>query len=204
MGNLDSEGSDVDLDLESGGNTSEEDGTIVQDLSGENGKKVLRRTWSGIVGLSKSARVVNGLAPNFELLKSSENTVDNINILSDKLGEDDVDSLEKKIIREKQKNVNPKKPSKPPRPPKGPLLDAADMKYVKEFSELAMLKRKRVERMKNLKKKKAEVASSSNTNFIAMIVTVLFCVVIIFQGKVNILFLTYMMVFGLLLCIYCT
>lgn len=182
MGHLDSEGSDIDIDLESGGTTSDEDGTIVQDLSGENGKKVLRRTWSGFVGLNKSARVWDGLGSNDELLNSGEISVENMEILSNKVGEDMVDSLEKKITREKQKNANPKKSSKPPRPPKGPLLDAADMKYVKEFSELAMLKRKRIERMKNLKKKKSEKASSSNTNFIAMVVTILFCIVIIFQG----------------------
>ncbi|KAL1809490.1 hypothetical protein DCAR_0729038 [Daucus carota subsp. sativus] len=181
MGNLDSEGSDTDLDLESGGTTSEEDGRIVPDLSAEHGKKVLRRTWSGFVGLNRSARVGNGLNSYDEVSISGRASADNVNIISDQLARD-VDSLEKKISREKKKTSNSKNPSKPPRPPKGPLLDAADMKFVKEFSELARLKRRRVERMNKLKKKKSEQESSSCSNVIAMVVTCVFGFVIIFHG----------------------
>jgi hypothetical protein len=61
-------------------------------------------------------------------------------------------------------------------------LDAADQKLIKEISELAMLKRARIERMKALKKVKATKASS-NSNLFAMVFTILFCLVILFQGN---------------------
>ncbi|KAG8370553.1 hypothetical protein BUALT_Bualt14G0129100 [Buddleja alternifolia] len=87
---------------------------------------------------------------------------------------------------EKCKSLSAKKPPKPPRPPRGLSLDAADQKLIKELSELAMIKRARIERMKALKKMKAAkgstVSGSSSGNFIAMLFTFLFCIVIIFQG----------------------
>ncbi|KDP27947.1 hypothetical protein JCGZ_19027 [Jatropha curcas] len=97
-------------------------------------------------------------------------------------GEKTVDHAEKKVVKEKRKKMSNKKASKPPRPPTGPTLDAADQKLIKELTELAMLKRAKVERMKALKKMKAAKASSSNSNTIAMVFTVLFCLVIVFQG----------------------
>lgn len=93
---------------------------------------------------------------------------------------------------EKTKNgrrisMSAKKPPKPPRPPRGLSLDAADQKLIKEISELLMIKRARIERMKALKKTKAakggmSASTSSSGNFIAMFFTILFCIVIIFQG----------------------
>lgn len=77
-----------------------------------------------------------------------------------------------------------KKAAKPPRPPKGPSLDEADYKLIRELSELATLKRARVERMKAMKKmKNGKPASSNGTSALALIFTVIFFVVIIFQGK---------------------
>ncbi|KAF9674296.1 hypothetical protein SADUNF_Sadunf10G0112700 [Salix dunnii] len=93
-------------------------------------------------------------------------------------GQMSVDQVEKKIVEEKRKKTSNKKP---PRPPRGPSLDAADQKLIKEISELAMLKRARIERMKALKKVKATKASS-NSNLFAMVFTILFCLVILFQG----------------------
>ncbi|KAL3626621.1 hypothetical protein CASFOL_030170 [Castilleja foliolosa] len=87
--------------------------------------------------------------------------------------------------KEKCKSKAAKKPfSKPPRPPKGLVLDASDQKLIKEISDLAMIKRARIERMKALKKMKAAKASSTSSsgNLIAMVFTVIFCVVVIFQG----------------------
>ncbi|KAL3641877.1 hypothetical protein CASFOL_012692 [Castilleja foliolosa] len=89
--------------------------------------------------------------------------------------------------KEKRFSMNAKKPPKPPRPPRGLSLDAADRKLIKEISELAMLKRARIERMKALKKMKAAKkaasgSSSSSGNLIALVFTLLFCLVIIFQG----------------------
>lgn len=92
---------------------------------------------------------------------------------------------EKNVRKEKRKSSSAKKPPKHPRPPRGLSMDAADQNLIKEIAELAMIKRARIERMKALKKlkgAKASSTSSSSGNLIAMLFTVLFCIVIIFQG----------------------
>ncbi|CAN6468977.1 unnamed protein product [Victoria cruziana] len=100
-----------------------------------------------------------------------------------KLMEDKVSLRENRLDGEKPRKPGCKKPPKPPRPPKAPSLDAADLKLVQQISEVAMLKRARVERMKALKKMKVnKSSSSSNGSFCAMIITILFCLVIILQG----------------------
>ncbi|KAG8372851.1 hypothetical protein BUALT_Bualt12G0109900 [Buddleja alternifolia] len=105
-----------------------------------------------------NVKVVNGVSPN-----SGKNTK-----------------------KEKRKSMSAKKHPKPPRPPRGLSLDAADQKLIKEISELAMIKRARIERMKALKRTKEvkalSVSASSSGNFVALLFTVLFCIVIIFQG----------------------
>ncbi|KAL0290249.1 UNVERIFIED_CONTAM: hypothetical protein Sangu_2583600 [Sesamum angustifolium] len=92
----------------------------------------------------------------------------------------------KKTKKEKRFSMSAKKPPKPPRPPRGLSLDAADQKLIKEISELARIKRARIERMKVLKRMKAakvsSASASSSGNLIAMLFTILFCIVIIFQG----------------------
>lgn len=97
------------------------------------------------------------------------------------------DLVEKSTDREKRKSLSAKKPPKPPRPPRGLSVDAADQKLIKELAELAVMKRARIERMKALKKMKTAKAPSSSSSFtgslFAMLCTVLFCVVIICQGK---------------------
>ncbi|XP_022721749.1 uncharacterized protein LOC111279115 [Durio zibethinus] len=97
-------------------------------------------------------------------------------------GEDCKDAKENKLVKEKRKSLSNKKPPKPPRPPRAPSLDAADQKLIRELAELARLKRARIERMKALKKMKAAKGTSSNSNMFAMVFTVIFCLVIIFQG----------------------
>lgn len=95
---------------------------------------------------------------------------------------------EKNMRKEKCKSGSTKKPPKPPRPPRGLSMDAADQKLIKEIAELAMIKRARIERMKALKKMKVAKASSmssSSGNLIAMLFTVIFCIVIIFQGNIS-------------------
>ncbi|KAL1539146.1 hypothetical protein AAHA92_27805 [Salvia divinorum] len=90
---------------------------------------------------------------------------------------------EGKTRKERRSTMSAKKP---PRPPRGLSLDAADQKLIKEISELLMLKRARIERIKALKKTKAAKGMSSSTssagNLIAMLLTLLLCIVIIFQG----------------------
>lgn len=97
-------------------------------------------------------------------------------------GEKRVGPLEKKTGAEKPKKKNCKKPPKPPRPPNSPALDAADRKLIKEISELAMLRKARIERMKGSKKMKNARSTSSSINLGALIITILFCLVIIWQG----------------------
>ncbi|KAL0299851.1 UNVERIFIED_CONTAM: hypothetical protein Scaly_2569100 [Sesamum calycinum] len=97
----------------------------------------------------------------------------------------------KKTKKEKRFSMSAKKPPKPPRPPRGLSLDAADQKLIKEISELARIKRARIERMKVLKRMKAakvsSASASSSGNLIAMLFTILFCIVIIFQGNASLL-----------------
>lgn len=87
-------------------------------------------------------------------------------------------SVEKK---DKRKSTSAKKP---PRPPRGLSLDAADQKLIKEIAELAMIKRARIDRIKALKKMKASSTSSSSTSsLLAFLFTVLFFLVLCFQGN---------------------
>ncbi|KAL0389738.1 UNVERIFIED_CONTAM: putative pre-splicing factor ATP-dependent RNA helicase DEAH2 [Sesamum calycinum] len=102
---------------------------------------------------------------------------------------------EKDHEKERRKAGKVKKAPKPPRPPKGPSLDAADMRLIKEISKIAMKKRERIERLKAYKKMKAArlpppSSSSSSSAFSpssggtisAMVITILFILVLIFQG----------------------
>ncbi|KAJ6791624.1 uncharacterized protein M6B38_171130 [Iris pallida] len=83
----------------------------------------------------------------------------------------------------KKKKKSAKKPPKPPRPPRAPSMDAADEKLVREMNELAMLKRARVERMRALRRTKNNAkAANTNANLVPWIITLIFCIVIIWQG----------------------
>ncbi|KAK8984030.1 hypothetical protein V6N11_029360 [Hibiscus sabdariffa] len=95
-----------------------------------------------------------------------------------------MDGMENRLVlKEKRNSLAHKKPPKPPRPPRAPSLDAADQKLIKEIAELARLKRARIERIKALKKMKAaEGTTSQGNNMLAIVFTVIFCIVIIFQG----------------------
>lgn len=98
----------------------------------------------------------------------------------------DVDVNERKLVKEeKRKKTSNKNASKPPRPPRGPSLDAADLKFIKEITELTMLKRVRTERIKALKKMKAAKTSSSSNSLFATMFTIIFCCVILLQGKIS-------------------
>lgn len=110
-----------------------------------------------------------------------ENVLDVTNM--DIEGQENKDAKENKALKEKRKSLSNKKPAKPPRPPRAPSLDAADQKLIRELAELARLKRARIDRMKALKKMKAaKETSSSSSNMFAMVFTVFFFLVIIFQG----------------------
>ncbi|TYI07154.1 hypothetical protein ES332_A10G207600v1 [Gossypium tomentosum] len=93
------------------------------------------------------------------------------------------DGKENKLVKEKCKSLSNKKSPKPPRPPRSPSLDAADPKLIQELSELARLKRARIKRMKALKNMKITKGTPPpSRNMLALLFTILFCIVIIFQG----------------------
>ncbi|XP_062180439.1 uncharacterized protein LOC133884876 isoform X2 [Phragmites australis] len=83
---------------------------------------------------------------------------------------------------EKAKKKRLKKPPRPPRPPTPTPLDVSDQKLLNELSELAVLKRARIERMKALKKMKNAKQGSSSSNLFPLIITIIFCIVILWQG----------------------
>ncbi|KAF5752118.1 hypothetical protein HS088_TW01G00025 [Tripterygium wilfordii] len=165
---------DFDIDLEVGWTVSEEDS------SKDSGFRKQGKTL-----ITKICKFADGTVKDEERI-SSPTIVSNTNkICADNVkseGEGTPTSADKEVVREKRKKTSNKKSLKPPRPPKGPSLDAADQKLIREITELATLKRARIERMKALKKMKAAKTSSSNGNFLAMVFTILFCLVIIFQG----------------------
>ncbi|XP_072997976.1 uncharacterized protein [Typha latifolia] len=96
-------------------------------------------------------------------------------------GEEKVGLLEK-VRAEKPRKKRPKRPPKPPRPPKPSPMDANDEKVAREISEIAMMKRERMERMKALKNMKNSKTTSSSSNLCALVVTILFCLIVIWQG----------------------
>ncbi|KAK2991783.1 hypothetical protein RJ640_015517, partial [Escallonia rubra] len=55
-------GRDLDIDLESGGNTSEEDGSKDLSLRSERALYLLNRTWNGSKGFNGAARGGDGLS----------------------------------------------------------------------------------------------------------------------------------------------
>lgn len=180
MDHIPSRDAEFELNLESGGTTSEED--VTKDLEPVS-------TWSSVT-LNKflcsgygslDGSIIREDRANLchNVSNSTEVSVENVKV--EKEGK--FDSAENKPVKEKRQKMGSKKAPKPPRPPRGPSLDAADHKLIREISELAMLKRARVERMKAVRKMKAAKTSSSNSNWAAMVFTVLFCLVIIFQGN---------------------
>ncbi|KAK1584705.1 hypothetical protein Q3G72_035471 [Acer saccharum] len=138
-------------------------------------KKTFDRKRSGVGGLNGFTKDGDRVSTSKGVLISGEND----EILMGGIRGEAVSI--KKNVNEKWKKSNFKKPPKPPRPHGVPSLDEADMKMVKEISELARLKHARKERIKALKKKRIHKASSS-IGIYATIVTILFCLIIIYQG----------------------
>lgn len=172
-----SRGRELEVDLESGGTTNEED--KMRDPISANGqtKTILKRACTGPVGfhgLANSSNFSHLAADNVELL------IDNNSEGED--GKQNITFVDRKDVVEKRIKKNLKKPPKPPRPPKGLSLDAADQKLMKEITELAMRKRARIERLKALKKMRAAKTSSWSSSLSAMVITIVFCLIIIYQG----------------------
>ncbi|KAK3188162.1 hypothetical protein Dsin_027723 [Dipteronia sinensis] len=164
-----------EVDLESGCTVSEESSSSEETNPGvrKQAKNLLAKVCS---------RFVDGSIKGEERVGLCGGNVLNVNGEKVKVVEERKDDEGKKAVKEKSKKSSNKKAPKPPKPPRGPSLDAADQKLIREISELAMLKRARVERMRALRKMKAAKQSSSNSNLFAMVFTVIFCLVILFQG----------------------
>ncbi|CAA3027495.1 uncharacterized protein LOC111407698 [Olea europaea var. sylvestris] len=177
---------EVVVDIDSGGASGGVDTRTGPNSGRKQGKKLLNKLTSGVLGLNGTTKDETSSNPR-GLVKGSHEAVE---LLIDKgSGDRQIHELlpliEKKHEKERWKNGKSKKAAaKPPRPPKGPSLDAADMKLVREISEHATKKREIIEQMKSLKKMKAANKSSpsSLTTISAMIITILFFLVMIFQG----------------------
>ncbi|GAU36406.1 hypothetical protein TSUD_38740 [Trifolium subterraneum] len=174
---------DVEFDIESGENTSEDD-TSNDERDSMNGFP-----WSlnSVLNLDGSEKGKIGI----ESCSSSSNSCDalgvddcSLELLVDNKGLEHVNG------KQKIKFTNPRKPQKPPLPPKGPSLDAGDHKYMKELADLALRKRARIKKMKEVQKMKASKSSPSSTytSLSAMVITVFFLLVIILHAKDLVMF----------------
>ncbi|XP_006841634.2 uncharacterized protein LOC18431446 [Amborella trichopoda] len=175
---------DSATDLEVGEYTCEEGSKDANSGGRHMRKGGLSRIWSGF--LRSDGSISGEETPSF-----TNNVNDEADISLDRndfpgekkaVDREKIDSSETKPVREKPKKAGGKKPPKPPRPPKAVVLNPSDQKLVREISELAMLKRARIERIKTLKKMRAAKAASSSGNMYAMVITILFCIVMILQG----------------------
>ncbi|CAI9774268.1 unnamed protein product [Fraxinus pennsylvanica] len=179
------------VDIESGGTSSDDDTGSDSVLGKKQAKELLKKIGSSSLGFNGSSEVEASLKSKAVLGEPGEESHESVRLLIEKSpgglqNQDLMPVVEKRHEKERSKIGKSKKASKPPRPPKGPTLDAVDMRLVKEISVLATKKRERIERMKALKKMKAAKSSSSSpsscSTIPAMILTILFCLVIIFQG----------------------
>ncbi|GMQ00387.1 hypothetical protein CsSME_00047493 [Camellia sinensis var. sinensis] len=196
MDRMDSEERDLLIDLESGRIISEE-GSSQGAVSGNRQvKNAFNTVLSGFLGLNRSVGGESGVNSYSNLGETSKSGAGNVEgLLGSSSGEvsgEHMAIVEKKHGKEKRKNTKYKKAPKPPRPPKGPSLDAADVKLIKELSALAMKKRARSEQMKAMKKMKEAKSSSSsliskNSSVSALVITILFFVIILFQGQWQVL-----------------
>ncbi|KAJ4829244.1 hypothetical protein Tsubulata_016570 [Turnera subulata] len=160
MGESVSRERELEVDLESGGTTSEEDRSHDLGLENDLNNRFSDRAWNGHLdcdGLLKSSRYSELAGENVELFIEKH--------VKGEEGQHQMVYLDSRHMEEKHKKKNSRKAPKPPRPPKGPPLDAADHKLMKEIAELAMRKRARVERIKALKKMRAAKASSWSSSY---------------------------------------
>lgn len=179
---------DIEVDLESGGINSEDERTKDRVPSNLQTKRTLSGVWSDLLSFDKIGKgesSMNSCSSSSSFGGGVEG--ENMECLVDKNSEGEENHelmavAEKNLAEVKCKKKSTRKPPKPPRPPKGPLLDAADQKLVREIAELAMRKRARMKRIKTLRRMKEAKASSSSSGLYAMVITVLFCFVLLFQG----------------------
>ncbi|KAK4353233.1 hypothetical protein RND71_028751 [Anisodus tanguticus] len=168
--------SDCVVDLENCRSTSGEARNTNSPLDAKAGDVIFTSVCNG--DSEELSKAENGLNTNSNIKNGDEFTQGSVRVFIDKAS-----LVEKKTGKEKRKSTSAKKP---PRPPRGFSLDAADQKLIKEISQLAMIKRARLERLKALKKMKAAKASSTssvlNGSSLALLFTVFFFFVLLFQG----------------------
>lgn len=161
--------SDLEFDLESGETESgsEEDGSEEFGSHGKHSERLLNRGKSGYLFVEGSiaANDVVGTSSKVSNIDETRNVIEG--------------GIEKMVDEQKTKG---EKHPKPPRPPTGPLLHAADIELVKEISKRTRMRRARRARLQALKNMKTDRTSSANINFLAITVTAVFGLVIIFQG----------------------
>ncbi|XP_054821256.1 uncharacterized protein LOC129320083 isoform X3 [Prosopis cineraria] len=177
---------DFESDLESGGNTSEEDESRDLDPSERHPKNLFGWAWNTLLDFDRFRKHETGVETCSSSSKSADVMDDDVQVHVDACLEDLQMKLPQvKNNNSKEKNKKPNsKPPKPPRPPKGPLLDAADQKLVQEIAELALRKRERMKKLKAVRKMKARKGSSSSSyaGLSAMVITIFFFAIIIIQG----------------------
>ncbi|KAG4917232.1 hypothetical protein AAZX31_02G010500 [Glycine max] len=179
---------DVEFDLESGGNSSEDDAGNDLYVSDRESKGAFGLAWNGILNVDGSDKGKSGIESCSNSAKSGDFGVmdeNNLELFVDKgFVQHQLSHVNVNHAKQKTKPFIPKKPPKPPLPPRGPSLDAVDQKFVKELEELALRKRARVKKMKAVRKMKASKSSSSSTytSLSAMVITVFFFLVIILHG----------------------
>ncbi|XP_020596694.1 uncharacterized protein LOC110036563 isoform X2 [Phalaenopsis equestris] len=166
------------IDVERSTNAAIENGYNV----GE-GKNFSYKEWSGLVLCDRAIRDEEAVSFEPKLHNCAELRLEiGEALLVDKRVVGD-DKVQKFLRSEKPKKKGCAKPPKPPRPPCSLTLDLADQKLIKEISDLMMLKKARADRVKALKKiKNGKSASSSAGNTFALVISIIFCIVIFWQG----------------------
>lgn len=180
---------DTIVDIVSSESECEDDQRNETIICNKRAKTVVRSAGRTTIGLEGSEEGECSSNSHINSVKSSDEDYEDLESLTHnkfvKNGEH-APLLEKTNSKEKRKISHTKKAPKPPRPRKGPSLDTADLQLVKEIAEQTMKRRARVERLKAMKKRRAAKLSpppsSSNSSLFAMAITVLFFLVIIFQG----------------------
>lgn len=182
------------LDIESGGNASEEVVGLELVRSKRPKKKFLSSDLGVFLSSSESLMCKCSIQSSSDLDKSAGEVMIDSGELKLDINLEGGESrghmylAEITYESERHRKTNSRNSLKPPRPPKGPSLDAADQKLVREIVELARKKRARIEQIKAAKKTKASKSSSVQSGISAMIITLLFFCVIIFQGRLFLLF----------------
>lgn len=166
----------ISMDLADGNIVDLERGAITEEYD-RSGAKIVKNTIVRVCnGPSMAEEPVAGPPEGEEVLDLAEKSL---------RGEDEtLDLAEKKteVEKTKKKKKGGRKPPKPPRPPRAVSLEPTDQKVIQQISELAMMKRARIERMKALMKMKNSRPASLSSNFWPLIITVLFCIIIVWQG----------------------